>query len=102
MWKRRWPTPSARSRRNRGWIARKGGRHGVDHHFRHRDRARAPRSRVPRDIRVHARRTASRRPAPDRGDIAFVHERLTKKESNADVGLFLSLIGFLVLVIAIL
>jgi len=31
-----------------------------------------------------------------------VHERLTKKESNADVGLFLSLIGFLVLVIAIL
>jgi hypothetical protein len=39
---------------------------------------------------------------PTRADIAFVHERLTKKESNADVGSFLSLIGFLVLVIAIL
>ena len=38
---------------------------------------------------------------PTRGDIAFVHERLTKKESNAHVGSFLSLMGFLVLVVAI-
>jgi len=39
---------------------------------------------------------------PNRGDIAFVHDRLSKKESNAQVGSFLSLVGFLVLVIAIL
>jgi hypothetical protein len=38
---------------------------------------------------------------PTRGDIAFVHARLTKKESNADVGSFLSLVGFIVLVFAV-
>jgi hypothetical protein len=39
---------------------------------------------------------------PTRADIAFVHMRLTKKESNAQVGSFLSLVGFLVLMVAIL
>ena len=39
---------------------------------------------------------------PVRGDIAFVHARLTKKEANADVGSFLSLVGFLALIINVL
>ncbi len=39
---------------------------------------------------------------PTRADIAFVHERLTKKESNAQVGSFLSFVGFAVLLIVIL
>jgi hypothetical protein len=39
---------------------------------------------------------------PTRGDIAFVHARLTKKESSAEVGSFLSLVGFLALIINIL
>jgi hypothetical protein len=39
---------------------------------------------------------------PTRADIAFVHDRLTKKESKAQVGSFLSFVGFVVLVIAIL
>ena len=39
---------------------------------------------------------------PMRGDIAFVHTRLTKKESSAEVGSFLSLVGFLALIINIL
>ncbi|HKA92664.1 MAG TPA: hypothetical protein VKE97_02600 [Acidimicrobiia bacterium] len=39
---------------------------------------------------------------PVRGDIAFVHARLTKKESNADVGSFLSLVGFVALIINVL
>jgi hypothetical protein len=37
-----------------------------------------------------------------RRDVAFVHRRLTRKESNATVGSFLSLVGFLVLMLAIL
>ena len=40
--------------------------------------------------------------APTRDDIAFVHARLTKKESDAVLGSFLSLVGFLVLLVAIL
>jgi len=39
---------------------------------------------------------------PVRGDVAFVHERLSKKDANALVGSFLSLVGFVVLVIVIL
>src|SRR5262249_61164202 len=37
-----------------------------------------------------------------RSDVAFVHRRLTKKESSAQVGSFLSLVGFLALMSAIL
>jgi hypothetical protein len=37
--------------------------------------------------------------APTRADVAFVHERLIKKESNAQVG---SMLGFLVLLVVIL
>lgn len=40
--------------------------------------------------------------AATRNDIAFVHARLTKKESDAVLGSFLSLVGFLVLLVAIL
>jgi hypothetical protein len=39
---------------------------------------------------------------PVRTDIAFVHDRLTRKESNAELGSFLSFVGFVVLLIAIL
>jgi dipeptide/tripeptide permease len=39
---------------------------------------------------------------PTRGDIAFVHARLTKKESSAPAGSFWSLVGFVVLLLAIL
>lgn len=39
---------------------------------------------------------------PTRADIAFVHDRLTKKESRAQNGSFLSFVGFVVLLVAIL
>jgi hypothetical protein len=39
---------------------------------------------------------------PTRVDIAFVHMRLTKKESSAQAGSFFSLVGFVVLLLAIL
>ncbi len=40
--------------------------------------------------------------APTRADVAFAHERLVKKESNAQVGSVLTFLGFLVLIIVIL
>jgi hypothetical protein len=40
--------------------------------------------------------------APTRADIAFVHERLAKKESNAQVGSVLTGVGFVVLLVVIL
>jgi hypothetical protein len=39
--------------------------------------------------------------APRREDIAFVHDRLLRKESNAQVGSFFTFLAFLVLVIVI-
>lgn len=39
---------------------------------------------------------------PTRADVAFARERLTQKESRAEVGSFFSFIGFLVLLIVIL
>lgn len=40
--------------------------------------------------------------APTRADIPFVHDRLVKKESNAQVGSVLTFLGFLILIIVIL
>jgi hypothetical protein len=40
--------------------------------------------------------------APTRGDVAYVHERLIKKESNAQVGSLLTGVGFVVLLIVII
>jgi hypothetical protein len=40
--------------------------------------------------------------APTRADVPFVHDRLMKKESNAQVGSTLTFLGFLILVIVIL
>jgi hypothetical protein len=40
--------------------------------------------------------------APTRADVPFVHDRLVKKESNAQVGSVLTFLGFLILVIVIL
>jgi hypothetical protein len=40
--------------------------------------------------------------APTRADVAFVHERLVKKESNAQVGSMLTAVGFAVLLVVIL
>ena len=40
--------------------------------------------------------------APTRADLPFVHDRLVKKESNAQVGSVLTFLGFLILVIVIL
>ena len=40
--------------------------------------------------------------APTRADVAFVHERLVKKESNAQVGSVLTFLGFLILLVVIL
>ena len=40
--------------------------------------------------------------APTRADIAFVHERLAKKESNAQVGSVLTGVGFVILLVVIL
>jgi hypothetical protein len=37
-----------------------------------------------------------------RADVPFVHDRLVKKESNAQVGSVLTFVGFLILVIVIL
>jgi hypothetical protein len=39
---------------------------------------------------------------PTRADVAFVHERLVKKESNAQVGSTLTAVGFAVLLVVIL
>jgi hypothetical protein len=39
---------------------------------------------------------------PTRADVAFAHERLAKKESRAELGSFLSFIGFVILLIVIL
>jgi hypothetical protein len=40
--------------------------------------------------------------APTRADVSFVHDRLVRKESNAQVGSVLTFVGFLILVIVIL
>lgn len=40
--------------------------------------------------------------APRREDLAFVHDRLIRKESNAQVGSFFTFLAFLVLVVVIL
>ena len=40
--------------------------------------------------------------APARADVAFVHDRLVKKESNAQVGSLLTGVGFVVLLVVIL
>ena len=40
--------------------------------------------------------------APTRADVPFVHDRLVKKESNAQVGSVLTFVGFFILVIVIL
>jgi hypothetical protein len=40
--------------------------------------------------------------APTRADVPYVHDRLVKKESNAQVGSVLTFVGFLILVIVIL
>lgn len=40
--------------------------------------------------------------APARADVPYVHDRLVKKESNAQVGSVLTFVGFLILVIVIL
>jgi hypothetical protein len=40
--------------------------------------------------------------APTRADVAFVHDRLIKKESNAQVGSMLTGVGFVVLLVVIL
>lgn len=40
--------------------------------------------------------------APTRADVPFVHDRLVKKESNAQVGSTLTFLGFLILVLVIL
>jgi hypothetical protein len=40
--------------------------------------------------------------APTRADIPFVHDRLVRKESNAQVGSVLTFVGFFILVIVIL
>jgi hypothetical protein len=39
---------------------------------------------------------------PTRADVAYAHDRLTKKESRAELGSFLSFIGFITLIIVIL
>ena len=39
--------------------------------------------------------------APTRADVPFVHDRLVRKESNAQVGSVLTFLGFLILVIVI-
>jgi len=39
---------------------------------------------------------------PTRYDVAFAHNRLTKKESRAEVGSFFSFVGFIVLLVVIL
>jgi hypothetical protein len=39
---------------------------------------------------------------PTRADIPFVHERLTRKESQAQKGSFFSFVGFVILLIVIL
>jgi len=39
---------------------------------------------------------------PTRADVAFVHDRLIKKESNAQVGSMLTGVGFVVLLVVIL
>jgi hypothetical protein len=39
---------------------------------------------------------------PTREDVAFAHDRLTKKQSRAELGSFLSFIGFVILLIVIL
>src|SRR5215216_31472 len=39
---------------------------------------------------------------PTRADVTFVHERLVKKESNAQVGSVLTFLGFLILLVVIL
>jgi hypothetical protein len=40
--------------------------------------------------------------APTRADVPFVHDRLLRKESNAQVGSVLTFVGFFILVIVIL
>ncbi|HEY4397186.1 MAG TPA: hypothetical protein VGO28_05895 [Acidimicrobiia bacterium] len=40
--------------------------------------------------------------APTRADVPFVHDRLVRKESNAQVGSVLTFVGFFILVIVIL
>lgn len=40
--------------------------------------------------------------APTRADIPFVHDRLVRKESNAQVGSVLTFVGFFILVLVIL
>jgi hypothetical protein len=40
--------------------------------------------------------------APTRADVPFVHDRLVKKESNAQVGSVLTFLGFLILIVVIL
>jgi hypothetical protein len=40
--------------------------------------------------------------APTRADVPFVHDRLVRKESNAQVGSVLTFLGFFILVVVIL